>query len=50
MFSNAMNRMDAAMSTSMSGGNQSPPGARFIADAIKVIECAMVKEVAMRTS
>jgi hypothetical protein len=42
--------MDMAISVSISGGNQSAPGARSNADAISVIECATVKDVTMMTS
>ena len=45
MFSNAMYTIDSAISTSISGGNQSASGARPLADAISVIECATVNDV-----
>src|SRR5207237_1217622 len=50
MFSSAMYTMDAAMSVSMSGGNQSASGARSYADARSVIEWAMVNDVTTNTS
>ena len=45
MFSNAMNTIESAISTSMRGGNQSPVGAKPRAEANSVIECAAVNDV-----
>ena len=45
MFSNAMYRIDSAISVSMSGANQSAVGARPRVDAMSVIECATVNDV-----
>ena len=45
-----MYTIDAAISTSMSGGNQSASGAKPAADAMSVIECATVNAVTIATS
>ena len=43
-------KIEAAITVSTSGGNQSPPGAKPYADAINVKECATVKAVTIGTS
>ena len=42
--------IESAISVSMSGGNHNALGARPKADAISVMECAMVKDVMIRMS
>ena len=49
-FSIASHRIDAAISSSTSGGNHSASGAKPLADAISVIECATVNDVTIAMS
>ena len=50
IFSNAMKTIESAISVSISGGNQRTLGASPRAEAINVIECAIVKEVTIGTN
>ena len=45
MFSSARYTMDAAISTSTNGGNHNAVGAKPIAEATNVMECAIVNAV-----